>query len=559
MAQGSSTNHARTHVSDALDRLSAAFAARVAVDLRALAAFRIGLGALLLADLARRSRSLTAFYTDDGVLPRQAFFSDYSTSHSLHALAGEPWAVALLFAVAGAFALALLVGYRTRLVALVSWLLLLSLHARNPLVLNAGDDLLRMLLFWSLFLPIGARWSVDAVRRQDTGTGTTSDAASARESDTDRATPGPSGPAVATVATMAVLLQMLTMYVTNGVHKHESDLWMSGEAVVYIMQADQYTFLLGNHLTEFHGLLRAATVLWMILLFASPLLLLLTGIPRAALASLFVGMHLGMAATMRLDIFPIAVVVGFIPFFQTPVWDAVERVVARLGWSTTGRLSRHRARLESWAGAALSLGASLPGPAGSERRTRLRDRLDTRNLSVSRDAGRVVFSTVLPYVFLVLIVLSSAQGVGYAEVPDPGDEALEAVEMDQHWAMFAPDPAHTTRWFVAPGTLENGSERDVLHDTAVDLRRPSNVDATYPTSRWKKYLASVSWTDNENHRSYLANHLCDDWNRTHETGVENVTVYQMYERTDPYNGTVEAEGDIELIEYDCSGELVQNE
>ncbi|TKX52003.1 HTTM domain-containing protein, partial [Halorubrum sp. SS7] len=74
-----STASVRSRLSAVVRRLSAAVAARVSVDPRALAAFRIGLGALLIADLLLRSRSLTAFYTDYGVLPRRAFFSDYST------------------------------------------------------------------------------------------------------------------------------------------------------------------------------------------------------------------------------------------------------------------------------------------------------------------------------------------------------------------------------------------------------------------------------------------------------------------------------------------------
>jgi hypothetical protein len=533
-----------SRLSDAIDRLSAALAARVAIDLRALAAFRIGLGTLLLVDLARRSRWLTAFYTDYGVLPRRALFSDYSAIYSVYAFAGEPWAVALLFAVAGAFALALLVGYRTRFVTAVSWLLLLSLHSRNPMVLNGGDRLLLMLLFWSVFLPLGARWSVDAVRRGDARTDTDSEA--------DPATPGPAGPSIATVATMAILFQMLVVYVTNAVHKRGGDLWMSGEAVVYIMQTDHFTYLLGNHIAEFHGLLRALTVVWLVLLFASPLLLLLTGVPRAVIASLFVGMHLGMAVTMRIDLFPIISVVGFLPFFQTSVWDAAERAVARLDWLAP--LARWRTRLESWARALPSPGASLLRLV-SERS----DGFRSVDLTAGLARGRVLFSTVLPYIFLVLIVLSSAQAVDYAEVPDPAEDVLEVIEMDQSWRMFAPNPTHTTRWFVAVGTLEDGSQRDVFRDSEVDFERPPRVEATYPTSRWRKYLTNVYSADNENHRSYLANYLCDDWNRNHETDVETVTVYQLYERTDPYNGTVEAGGEVTLIEYDCSGEFIQNE
>ena len=115
-----SNSTARSQLSDIIGWLSVAVAERVAVDLRALAAFRIGLGTLLLVDLVLRSRSLTAFYTDYGVLPLRAFSSDYSTIHSLYALSGEPWVVSLLFVVAGVFALALLVGYHTRVVSVGS-------------------------------------------------------------------------------------------------------------------------------------------------------------------------------------------------------------------------------------------------------------------------------------------------------------------------------------------------------------------------------------------------------------------------------------------------------
>jgi hypothetical protein len=534
-----------SRLSDALDRLADSIAARVAVDRRALAAFRIGLGLLLLADLARRTRSLTAFYTDDGVLPRHAFMADYETVRSVYLLAGEPWAVGLLFAVSGAVALALTVGYRTRLATVLSWGLLLSLQTRHPMVLNSGDSLLLMLLFWSAFLPLGRRWSVDAVRRA----AVSGESASVNES---AVSPG-RGPAVSTVATMGLLLQVLAMYLTNAVHKLDGDLWMSGEAVVYVMQADQFTYLLGNHIAEFHGLLRVLTVAWVGLLFASPLLILSTGFPRAAVASLFVGMHLGMAVTMRIGIFPVVVVVGFVPFFQTPVWDAAERVVDRL--DGRGALARWRSRVADGGGALASLDASLarsvtPGPL---------DRLRESGLPASLGRGRVLVTTVVPCVFLVLMVLSSAQAVGYADTPDPAEEVLEGVEMDQHWRMFAPDPAYTTRWFAAPATLEDGTTRDVFRDAPVSLDRPARAETTYPTSRWRKYLSNVYTTDNENHRSYLANYLCDDWNRTHETNAETVTTYQMYERVDPVNGTVEADGEVEVIEYDCSGELVQNE
>jgi hypothetical protein len=128
---------------------------------------RIALGAVLLVDLALRARNLTAFYTDAGVLPRSLLAESYPLARfSLYAVSGEAWVVGLLFLIAAVAATALAIGYRTRTATAVSLVLLASLQARNPFVLNAGDTLFWQLLGAGLLCPLGARWSVDAVRRR---------------------------------------------------------------------------------------------------------------------------------------------------------------------------------------------------------------------------------------------------------------------------------------------------------------------------------------------------------------------------------------------------------
>ncbi|SNZ05512.1 Vitamin K-dependent gamma-carboxylase [Natronoarchaeum philippinense] len=518
MTHRSPRETAHNQLSTALDRVAPIVGKWFEIDLRALAAFRVSLGLLILADLATRARNIGAFYTDAGVLPRQALFSDYSPVYSLHAISGAAWAQTLLFLVAGAFALALIVGYRTRVATVVSWLLLLSLHARNPMVLNSGDVLLRMLLFWGIFLPLDERWSLFAADRTD---------------DTDRST-------VASIATIALLLQVVLMYATNTIHKFNGEFWMDGEALVYILSADQFTVHLGNVIAEYHTLLELFNYLWMGLILASPLLFVLTGAWRAVLPTMFVGMHLGMIVTMRIGLFPLVVVAALLPFYPPVVWDAVSKAAERIGLSEVLRTGQNK--LTRIAAAAPSFRTpSVPNPAGVI------------------NHSRTAFFTVVPYLLLALVIMSNAQAVDYAEVPDPGEEVLDTVQAEQSWRMFAPDPARTTRWFAAPATLENESRVDVLHRSQVDLERPEDVETTYPTARWRKYLSNVYSADNENHRSYLANYLCDRWNRNHETDAKSVTIYQMYERYDPYAEEMEADGIVKVITYSCSGEFVQND
>ncbi len=517
MTQRFPTTGVRNSLENAFDWFARVTGRWFEIDLRALAAFRISLGLLLIADLVLRSRNLGAFYTDAGVLPRKALFSDYTDVYSLHAVSGEAWAQTALFCIAGVFAFALLVGYRTRIATIASWLLLISLHIRNPMVINGGDVLLRILLLWAIFLPLDERWSL-----------------SASPSMGDRTT-------TASVSTMALLLQVVLMYVTNTIHKFRGDLWTEGEALVYIFSADQFTFLLGNVIAEYHVLLEAGTYLWLVLLVASPLLFIITGRARAILPTLFVGMHLGMLVMMPIMLFPLVVVAALLPFYPPVVWDTLESLASSTALPNLLQSSRER----------INASISLPNVPVSSK-------LDVVPSAVV-SGGRTIFFTAIPYVLLVLVIMSNAQAVDYTEAPDPGEQVLDTVHAEQSWQMFAPNPIQTTRWFAAPAELENGSQVDVLHRSRVDLDRPENVDDSYSTGRWRKYLTNVQSGSNENHESYLANYLCGQWNSQHRTDVTTVSIYYMYERVDPYTGEKGINGEVKLIEYDCSGEFIQED
>src|SRR5689334_14974245 len=137
------------------------------IDLRSLAAFRIAVGLILIWDLIMRSRDMTAHYTDEGVLPRTVLMDNYLSLRpylSVHILHGSLTFQTLMFCIAGLCALAMTLGYRSRPATIACWFLTCSLHARNPLIVHGGDDLLRVMLFWAMFVPLGARWSIDAGR-----------------------------------------------------------------------------------------------------------------------------------------------------------------------------------------------------------------------------------------------------------------------------------------------------------------------------------------------------------------------------------------------------------
>src|SRR5215475_211369 len=134
------------------------------LDLRSLALFRIALGLMILIDLTMRAVDLNVFYTDWGVLPRGAYLDRFANPlrFSVHLMSGVWQFEAALFLLAAVFAVALILGVRTRLVTIISWFLLVSLEMRNPAILQGGDVYFRLLLFWAMFLPLGALYSVDS-------------------------------------------------------------------------------------------------------------------------------------------------------------------------------------------------------------------------------------------------------------------------------------------------------------------------------------------------------------------------------------------------------------
>ena len=454
-------------------RLRNAVGARVGIDRRALAAFRVALGVVLLVDLGLRARNLTAFYTDAGVFPRSALAETYPLAArlSLHALSGAAWPVALLFLVAAVAAVALAVGHRTRLATAVSLVLLASLQARNPFVLNAGDKLLWQLLGAGLFCPLGARWSVDAVRRRGSTVGSTG----RQEAGSDRFV----GPASA-----LPLAVVVAVYVANGIEKLRGTAWPRGEAVEQVFRLTYLHGPVGGLLPEAPALYAAATYGWLALLVASPLLVVSAGRVRAALAGSLVAAHLSMTLTLQLGVFPLISATALLPFFPSFVWDRVEEVVG----SASGRLRR--------------AAASVPGGPHLADRADRTDRTDRADRATRERAVALV-----AVVLLASVLAWNGMAAGLVDAPEP--VAATADPAEHGWDMFAPDPSSTDALLLATATTADGDAFDALHGDPVAADRPPSDARAYPTARWRKYLTLLADDGAPSRVDPLLAHLCD--------------------------------------------------
>ncbi|WP_299235678.1 HTTM domain-containing protein [Natronomonas sp.] len=486
---------------------------RFRIDTRSLAALRVALGAILVVDLLHRAGSIGLFYTDAGVYPVAAYEATYSqfTGLSVHAVSGALWAQALLFVCAGAFALSFLVGYRTRTTGLVSLVLLFSLQARNPAVLNGGDRLLRVLLAVSLLTPLGERFSIDALRR------------------------GASRRHVRSFGTAALLAQPLVVFGVNAIAKHRGETWYAGDALEVAMANDVMTILLGEVIAGYPTLLTAMTYGWVALLAGStPLLLLTAGRLRALAVAAYTGAFLGMALSMTVGLFPLALIASVLPFLPAVAWRVAARYVP-----------------SSWLSARP---ATPPGPLASPP-------IEQRALSwlESRDARAPGYLTaycrslltVLGALTIVWMLLFAAGNVSAYDVPEGVDyETLD----QQRWSLYAPDPNDGYSWYVTEAELTDGTTVSAVAEGNVSFDRPPDPAAEYETFRHRKHMQAVRSSAADDPgviATSYAEWACGRAGEIHGRSAETVTVYRLYQPS-PINGTYEQRHLIEILEHECA-------
>jgi hypothetical protein len=461
-------------------RVVARAAQRVAIDTRALAAFRIGAGVVVLVDLLVRTPAIVAFYTESGVLPRSLHAELFPVLHplSVHAVFGSATAQAVLFAAAGVGALALVVGYRTRLATALSVLLLLSLQFRNPLVLTAGDLTLSVLLCFGVFLPLGGRYSLDAVH---------SDARRGQVSNVRTAAP--------------LLFLVVLVYGANAVTHLQSEAWSSGTAVETVFGVDSLTILGGSVLAGYPLVLAVFNWVWVGMLVAAPLLLLASGRSRSTLCSLFLGAHLGILLTLSIVTFPLVNCIGILLFVPSSAWDRL----SGLGPGLLPESFEVRAReLTDW----------LYRPDGPA--------VPDRYAVVVRTAGSVVAVAIL-----VVITAWAVTSVAPSQVADGDDRSLS--KHDSYvFTVFSPEPVRTDGWYVAPATLESGLVVDAYRLTSVGPKSVPDHGRNHAGPRWTTYLVAGQYRVHAAPDPVVegfAGYLCTRATDHYASPVENVTIY----------------------------------
>ncbi len=456
---------------------------RFEIDTRTLAVFRMWVALLVVVDMLLRARNFELLYTEAGVVPQSLTLAAPPVDvPSVYFVSTEPWVTAALFSIHGLLACLLLVGYRTRLTTVLVAVFVVSLDLRNPLVLSYADTLFMWLLFWALFLPLGERWSIDAVHADRK----------------PRATVGGLPAAL-------ILLQVVTVYLVNGLHKTGSELWANGEAAVVVMGLDDMTFLAADLVASSPALLQFGGRIWFYMLLGSWLLLVLRGRARSALVAVFVAAHLSFAVTVRIGAFAFVSIAGVMLFLQSSFWTDLQHATERVG--AFEQLTELSARAER-AAARLPRGPPL-GVSSTMRRHR-----------------RTVSSLIIGLVAVVVVVsVLSAGGMldsGPAADIEAGTSAV--IDHQTEWSIFAPEPRSTTRQYVVAAETTTGVQWDLQDDRELTADRPPELQTQFDSYRERFYLSSVRRDSPDGTQQLLATHYCE----TTKVDGESISHLSMY-------------------------------
>ena len=521
-------------------------------DLRAVGLFRVLLALVILLDQIVRLGDWHAFHSAFGLVSfadSRAWDDNNPWLWSVYWLSDSPLLPYFLEGLRLLATVALLLGIRSRLSAFVLFVLLASVAARNPLLLQGGDKVLIVMTFFALFLPLGRWYSLE---RLWFGIDSRVTCRSA--------------------ATFAYAVQILLVWFMAGIMKTGEQWWSTGTAISMALHLEAFASEFARHWRGWDWLVRPLTFLVLCIECLAPLLAL---VPRywsrvAGLLGLVV-LEIGIWMSLEVGLFPLISLVSLVPLFPSRFIDTVSRL-----WPGRARVRNSELVLFYDGGCrfcvfACRLLVVVSGTRGAELREAQSDATAARILrdrfawSVSRlrrpgaeestrgldpeyrqgwDAVRFVvlqsprpwLARILPgpvsggrvyewvgrcrgsigsvcavcfgrssganphgptgrfVVSLALFVVLAWNVVSYPAVRDWKDyrplvdPLVSTFNLKQFWDMFAPYPYALDAWHVMPALARGGRRLDLLSGQPLVLEPPHDGPDRYGSYRWRKVV-----------------------------------------------------------------------
>ncbi len=561
----------------------------VSLDLRALAFFRILLGILILVDLLIRSKHLEMFYTNFGVLPINQLYEKTSilSTFSLHIASDSLAFQIFMFILAAVFAFCLIAGYKTTLMTLLSWILLVSLQNRNPTILQGGDVVFRMMLFFAIFLPLGARYSLDSLKKDRY-------IISNKHSN---------------LATFSFILQIVFVYFFSALLKEGAEWRSEFTSIYYTLELDLFVTSFGEFIKQFYELTKILTAfVWHFELLVGILILLpiKNWIFRTVGILGLIGMHLGISSTIDVGLFSAIMIVYLIGLLPTGFIDKISTTFEKIFINKTKIIEfdsnnqKHllyirilkvffalkkvefknkkvkRITVISYNNKNIGFNALIEildnslifFPFVLFQRFFIFKQIFNKSLkfisifrvnirgSKSSEENENIFiyfiiNLTTAFVITCCLLWNLANSYDSIQIDRTMDEIMRFFRFDQYWNMFSPYPLKEDGWFIVTGTLTNGAEVN-LFGTQKESKydRPKDISEEFETQRDRKYIMNLWSTEFVPHRDLYFDYLCRKWNTKSDVPIKSVTMEYMLEISQP-RGVQTTVNNVNMGSYNC--------
>jgi hypothetical protein len=283
------------------------------ISARPLGAFRIAIGLIALANLALLSADLDYWFTDAGLLQgTEAREAAGPLRFSLLHWVQDPWSVRVYFMATATVAVLLTIGWHSRLMAVLLYLGMISIHHRNVSSNCGSDALLVIMLFYLMLSPCGAAYSLDARR-------------AARRRGT------PAEPLIVPWAQRLVQIQLALIYLATALYKCNGSTWYNGTALHYILHNTEVGRFQLDPLLRYPLVIDALTHAALFAELALPILLWFRALRPWALA-MGIGLHLGVMLTVNIPIFGELMTACYLAFLTPEELDALLRPFNPRNW-----------------------------------------------------------------------------------------------------------------------------------------------------------------------------------------------------------------------------------
>ncbi len=517
------------------------------IDSRPIAAFRIALALILLKDALYHLPVAQIFYSDSGVIPRSAII-ELARAQRFSVMDAMPhaWMATLFFLVWIIVLLGLLIGYRTRTMAVLNFLIMLSVHERSVFILTGADTLMRQLSFWAIFLPLAQYYSVDALRARKQRYQLSGNPADLQ---------APTTPQMAYAFPVRMIhIQVALVYFSTAYLKVNGEVWLRGDVMHFIKQLDTFLLPTGEILLQLpDSVLRLMSYqalgseILLPFFILSPILQ-----PHLRRIGLLMGvlLHGGIALMMSIPDFSLVIFVGYITLLEPSVIEAFEQ-----------RLRKIRLPAPVMNAAQYIL-AQLTEIPESTQNVILPDAATAADAVADKGRRKRQLVTIaLAFTMVNVIWWNGVQVGDYApqlapDMPDTLNDAMWYSGLWQFWDMFSPLPLQVDGTIVVPGVFENGETFDLRTGAPVGDKPPHARFG--PFMRWKKLEENLF--NNEPAPILLAwgRYFCRHYNNTLDLPegerLATLEIHYAFTRSYPPGGTPNEPSDSLLWKHWCFDE-----